>query len=317
MSTASRMVIDDCMRFSAWVAPYVDGELDPGHAVEMEAHVVGCATCAERVALLRAMRVSLRRTAVRHAPETLCARVRATIEHERERAVAPAHPGERPGALSGRQARWGSPAESAIGEQKLMRLRYAVGLAAAAGVVFAMSMSRYFQPRSVTGAVAEGPGGELAAATDSVSTRMSIDGLLDELLALHARPFPPDTTDPEQLARFDPLLGVQVRRPAFKPLGASFDGARVHAVSDRGALLQVQYTVPGGKRVTMYVFNPRVLPVQATRLEPRVVRHRPMLVGRLRGYSVAALEQSGVGYAFASDLDADESTKMVLAALPQ
>ena len=110
---------------------------------------------------------------------------------------------------------------------------------------------------------------------------------------------------------------VQVRRPAFKPLGASFNGARVHPVSDRGALLQVQYTVPDGKRITMYVFNPRVLPVQATRLEPRVVRHRPMLVGRLRGYSVAALEQSGVGYAFASDLDTDESTKMVLAALPQ
>ena len=34
-------------------------------------------------------------------------------------------------------------------------------------------------------------------------------------------------------------------------------------------------------------------------------------------YSVAAIEQSGVGYAFASDLDADESTKMVMAALPQ
>ena len=145
----------------------------------------------------------------------------------------------------------------------------------------------------------------------------SIDALLEELIALHARPLPPDTTDPEQLARFDPLLGVQVRRPAFKPFGASFNGARVHPVSDRGALLQVQYTVPDGKRITMYVFNPRVLPVQATRLEPRVVRHRPMLVGRLRGYSVAALEQSGVGYAFASDLDTDESTKMVLAALPQ
>jgi anti-sigma factor RsiW len=314
MSTASRMVIDDCTRFSAWVAPYVDGELDPGHAVEMEAHVVGCPTCAERVALLRAMRVSLRRTAVRHAPEALCARVRATIEQERERVSSNPSAGDR-------QSRWegAASARSPVGEggeHKLMRLRYAVGLAAAAGVLFSMSMSRYFQPRAMAGTLGEVPGGELAGATDTASTRMSIDGLLDELLALHARPFPPDTTDPEQLARFDPLLGVQVRRPAFKPLGASFDGARVHAVSDRGALLQVQYTVPGGKRVTMYVFNPRVLPVQATRLEPRMVRHRPMLVGRLRGYSVAALEQSGVGYAFASDLDADESTKMVLAALP-
>ncbi len=322
MSTASRMAIDDCTRFSAWVAPYVDGELDPGHAVEMEAHVVGCTTCAERVALIRAMRVSLRRTAVRHAPETLCARVRATIEQEQGR-TSPA--GEHARGLEGRPSRWegavsARAAASDGGENKLMRLRYAVGLAAAAGVLFSMGMSRYFTPNftpRAPGAAGDGPNGELAGATDTASTRMSIDALLDELLALHARPFPPDTTDPEQLARFDPLLGVQVRRPAFKPLGASFDGARVHAVSDRGALLQVQYTVPGGKRVTMYVFNPRVLPVQATRLEPRVVRHRPMLVGRLRGYSVAALEQSGVGYAFASDLDADESTKMVLATLPQ
>jgi anti-sigma factor RsiW len=295
VSTASRKVIDDCLRFSAWVAPYVDGELDPDHAVEMEAHVVGCGTCTERVALIRAMRVSLKRTTARRAPEAFRARMRATVGQERERRAP-------------------SRAESGLSEQKLLRLRYAVGMAAAAGVVFAMGMSRYLQPRHPgTGA----PGDALASDADTASSTMSIDGLLEELIALHARPFPPDIIDPEQLARFDPLLGVQVRRPAFKPLGASFDGARVHPVSDRGALLQVQYTVPGGKRLTMYVFNPRVLPVQATRLEPRIVRHRPMLVGRLRGYSVAALEQSGVGYAFASDLDTDESTKMVLAALPQ
>jgi anti-sigma factor RsiW len=290
--TTARRIIDDCMRFSAWVAPYVDGELDPCHAVEMEAHVVGCSTCAERVALLRAMRASLKRTTPR-APEALCQRMRATIEHEQRRAVT--------------SHREGAPS---FGEQKITSLRYAVGLAAAAGVLFAMGMSRYIQPRTAP-AIAAAPGTEA-----DTSSKMSIDGLLDELIALHARPFPPDTTDPDQLGRFDPLLGVQVQRPVFKPFGASFSGARVHQVSDRGALLQVQYTVPGGKRFTMYVFNPRVLPVQATRLEPRVVRHRPMFVGQLRGYSVAALEQSGVGYAYASDLDTDESTKIMAAALP-
>jgi anti-sigma factor RsiW len=297
MSTASK-AISDCMRFSAWIAPYVDGELDPGHAVEMEAHVVGCDTCAERVALIRAMRASLKRTAARRAPEALCTRMRATIEQERVRALTPRHASQEPEAL---------------GEPRVLRLRYAVGLAAAAGVLFAMGMSRYTQPRhpGTMGAFNDDASGE------DTTRRMNIDGLLDELIALHARPFPPDTTDPEQLERFDPLLGVQVRRPVFKPFGASFAGARVHPVSDRGALLQVQYTVADGKRFTMYVFNPRVLPVQATRLEPRVVRHRPMLVGRLRGYSVAALEERGVGYAFASDLDTDESTKIMAAAVPQ
>jgi anti-sigma factor RsiW len=305
MSTAQSKVVDDCMRFSAWVAPYVDGELDPGHAVEMEAHVVGCTTCAERVALIRAMRISLKRTWSRgahRAPTELCSRIHAVMDAERRRTVAP------------------SPRRDAdLLEPKLLRLRYAVGLAAAAGVLFAMGMSRYFQPGKYAharGADAPGVLGGMPSEADTASA-MNIDGLLDELIALHARPFPPDTTDPDQLGRFDPLLGVQVRRPVFKPFGASFSGARVHQVSDRGALLQVQYTVPDGKRFTMYVFNPRVLPVQTTRLEPRMVRQRPMLVGRLRGYSVAALEQSGVGYAYASDLDTDESTKMMAAALPQ
>src|SRR5262249_26317205 len=151
---------------------------------------------------------------------------------------------------------------------------------------------------------------EATTAADTASTSMSIDGLLEELIALHARPLPPDITDPEQLTRFNPLLGVQVRRPAFQPF-ASFEGARVHPVADR-AFLQVQYTVPDGRHLTMYVFNPRVVPIHATRLQPRIVRRHPMFVGSMRGYSVAALEQSGVGYAFASDLDTDESTKIVL-----
>ena len=68
----------------------------------------------------------------------------------------------------------------------------------------------------------------------------------------------------------------------------------------------------------MYIFNASVVPMRASRLDRRVVRKNvPLYYGRLRGYSVAAIEQGGVGYAFASDLDADESTKMVMAALPQ
>ncbi len=295
MSSASRKVIDDCMRFSAWVAPYVDGELDPGHAVEMEAHVVGCATCAERVALLRAMRVSLRRVAAPVAPAALCAKVRATMQQERRRS--------------------GVTEPVSLGEHRLARLQYALGLAAAAGIVFSLGLSRYRDSWSGLSRQAAG-WNEASSASDTASTSMSIDSLLEELVALHARPLPPDITDPDQLTRFDPLLGVQVRRPAFKPFGASFDGARVHPLADR-AFLQVEYTVQDGRHLTMYVFNPRVVPIHATRLQPRIVRRHPMFVGSLRGYSVAALEQSGVGYAFASDLDTDESTQMVLAAIQQ
>ncbi len=87
-------------------------------------------------------------------------------------------------------------------------------------------------------------------------------------------------------------------------------------VSDRGAYLQLQYAVPQGttadrKHITIYAFNPRVVPRARCALEPRMVRHRPVLVGRVRGYAVAALEESGVGYAIASDFDDESTTKMI------
>jgi anti-sigma factor RsiW len=295
MSAASRKAMDECLRFSASMAPYVDGELDAGHAVDMEAHVIGCDGCAERIALLRAVRQSMKRTNAR-CPAALRARIEATIAAEQERAVV-SH----------------GPTPDAAPAPNLIRLRHAVGLAAAAGVVFAMGMSRYLQ--------AQAPVGDLALAS-ATATETGIDSLLDTLIALHAHPFQPDTMDQEQLPRFDPLLGVRVTRPAFQPFGARFQGARMHAVSDRGSLLQLQYAMPDGKtadgkHLTMYIFNPHVVSVHASRLQQRMVRQRPILVGRLRGYSVAALEQSGVGYAVASDFDQDESTKMVLAALQQ
>ena len=282
MSTASRKVMDSCLRFSASMAPYVDGELDADHAVDMEAHVIGCDACAERIALLRAVRQSMKRTTAR-CPAALRARLEATIAQEQQRSLV-THSVTH--SVTHGVAH-GAPSEPAP-SPTLIRLRHAVGLAAAAGVVFAMGMSRYLQARAPVGS-------ELAVS--EASTETGIDSLLDTLVALHAHP--------------------------FQPFGASFQGARVHAVSDRGAILQLQYMMPdspdsklnSGKHLTMYIFNPHVVSVHASRLEERMVRHRPILVGRLRGYSVAALEQSGVGYAVASDFDQDESTKMVLAAL--
>jgi len=37
-------------------------------------------------------------------------------------------------------------------------------------------------------------------------------------------------------------------------------------------------------------------------------------MGRVRGYSVAASERNGIGYAMASDLDDDENARLVLMA---
>jgi hypothetical protein len=146
---------------------------------------------------------------------------------------------------------------------RLIPARYAAAAAAACGVVLALAASR---PEARQPAPAADPGALGAASMESV---------LDDLVALHAQPLPPETTDPEDLPRFDQLVGVPVRRPAFHPLSADYQGARVHAMRDRRAAL-LQYTLAGGRRMTVYVFDSRRVRVQdAPALKPRRVQERP------------------------------------------
>lgn len=283
-----KAMTDECTLHARWMSSYVDGELDPGHAVDMEAHVLRCTECSERVSLLRATRVSMKRTAERRAPDALRARVAAAMLAEKQRVKE-------------------ADREHA-GGAKLVSWKYAAALAAAAGVVLTVGATRN-RDASTSADVAR------RGATEMATTMVGFDSLIDDLVALHAHPLPPETTNPDELQRFDPLVGVPVRKPVFQPFGASFNGARVHAMRDRRAAL-LQYTVQGNHRVTVYVFDPRAMPMHATRLRPRVVRERPVFVGNLRGYSVAAAEtRNGVGYALASDLDDDQSAQLVLAAV--
>jgi hypothetical protein len=275
------------------MVPYIDGELDPGHAVDMEAHVLGCSACADRVATARETRLLLRRCAERKAPDSLRSRIGMTIATERSRDAACA-------AAAENEASW-----------RRSRAKYYVGaFAAAAGIVGVWGFSPQTRPAPVS----------VAANIPNASKVANVDDILDDLVDLHARPLPPETTDPEVLQRWDPFVGVPVRRPAFPQINVNFDGARMHAMRERRAAL-LQYTVEGmnGRRsehhrITIYVFDPRAVSIQATRLRQRVVRERPVYVGTFRGYSIAAAEQRGVGYAFASDLGDDESTQMVMAA---
>jgi hypothetical protein len=46
-------------------------------------------------------------------------------------------------------------------------------------------------------------------------------------------------------------------------------------------------------------------------LEPRVIGNRAVFVGVHHGYSIAAVEQRGVGYVIATDLDDRESAEML------
>jgi hypothetical protein len=58
------------------------------------------------------------------------------------------------------------------------------------------------------------------------------------------------------------------------------------------------------------VYNSERFPL-STRLTKRVVRNEPVYTGWKRGYSIAATERRGVGYAVATDLGEDEGAEIV------
>lgn len=173
-----------------------------------------------------------------------------------------------------------------------------------------------------------------SALASAATVAMSFDALLDELVELHADPLPPETTDPEQLVKLETFVGVPVKSSAMRMLDAGselgkpkFDGARIHSVRERQRAAAIQYSVRG-HRLTMYVFDSRGVPMRVSRLErreldPALVRANrvpasptqaprgPVYVGTMRGYSVAATEHGGVGYALASDLDPEKNALMV------
>ncbi|AUX36841.1 MULTISPECIES: anti-sigma factor [Sorangium] len=289
--------IESCARFDYALSAYVDGELDPDHAVDLESHLVQCPPCFEQVKMLRSLRASLKRAKPAACPDALRARVAAAMAHEQ--------------ALGAARA----AAQSADARPRLMRRGYAVALAAAAGVAFMVGVTRERAAAPADTARAD------AKADAELARAESVEILLDDLVTQHAQPLPPETTNPEDLPRFDPFVGVPVRRPEFQSMPVqsmpvNFMGARVHTMRDRRAAL-LQYIVKGNHRVTVYLFNSRAVPVQKAQpiLKPRVVRERPVYVGKINGYSVAAAEHSGVGYALASDLGDDLSTQLVLAAM--
>lgn len=296
----------DCVLYARALHAYVDGELSVDHTAELEAHVVKCTECFEHVEQLRALRLSLRRTASVKSPGDFREKMAALVAAEAARPAGAPHElgasGDLGRSVPGDARPWR--------EAKLIPLRHVMALAAAASVVFAVGMARNKQQQLLQ---------ETDPARSSspiASLSMSLDDVIDDLVDMHASPLPPETTNPEELPRFDPFVGVPVRRPAMptlQPLGVRWDGARMHAIrgSKRAALLL--YTVQGGHRVTMYVFDPQIVPLQRTHLEPRVVQKQPVYVGNVRGYSFAATERSGVGYALATDLDNDTSARLVAA----
>ncbi|NUO50337.1 MAG: hypothetical protein HOV80_15895 [Polyangiaceae bacterium] len=302
---------------------YADGETDQANILRIETHLLGCQKCRDELDLVRAMRASVRRSVMQHAPGGLEAKLRATLDN-----VAAEHASETPIAIGvSSEGRWvsrrvvteGRSVEARPAERTEQRSRQWVAAAMAMAacfvlVVVVMQVERQENPVLKMATLATSL--PLQSSADAVNDeKPSFDAVLDKLVALHANPLPPVERNPEHLARLEPYVGVPVKRPALTMLrdferGAKFDGARLHPLRDSRSCAALQYNMQG-HRVTVYMFDPRVMSMGRTRLTQKIIRENPVYFGKLRGFSVAAAEKKGVGYALASDLDEDKSLQMV------
>lgn len=257
---------------------YVDGELEPAQLLDVEGHVADCVGCRERVELHRATSASLKRTTKAAAPDGLRSRALAAMMAEKARGEARAPVQPQAGA-------W----------------RSFVPLASAAALALAF------------GSLGRGQTGG-----DSVHAGMG-DELLQELIAEHSRPLPSyDRTDAVGARELEQYVGVPVHPAAFERSGARFVGGRVMPVQGAQRAAMLQYVIGSGEkaqRVSVFIYDPSKIQVRGTDLAPRSIGTAQVRVGRDHGYSVAVTQNGGIGYAVASDLDAEHSAQ--LAALAQ
>ena len=270
-----------CRNVAPMLDAHVDGELSPEQAVTVETHAVDCASCGARLRLEQSVRKSLRREVYEASAPTASfqERLAQSLQAERERLAVTENAARRGGMLS-----WGT----------------IVPLATAAAFALVWSASKDKDNRRANGPAAPAVA---AAATD-----MNVDQLLDDLVDRHIEPASPAVVDSTQLGQFEPEVGVPVKLPDLKRYGVRWEGGRVVPVrNQRAALLRFRLA---DHRMTLYVYNSERFPLK-NKLEARVVKNEPVYVGWKRGYSIAATDRHGVGYAVASDLGDSENAEIV------
>jgi len=270
-----------CRHFVALLEPFRDGELSPGHVVEVEDHLAECERCTARLRLGQAMRVSLKQVVRKDA------QISAAFEERIRLALA---------AERAREERLDPTSDT---QPRMLSWRGIVPIAAAAAVVMGWAASASNRPQDVA---------SKQSSLYQSSAPASVDKLLEDLVRYHERAAP-QFTEPALLQQLEPEVGVPVRLPNFKQFGARWEGVSVVPVSNQRAA-SLRYRIAGHK-LTVYVYDASRIPVR-TKLEPRLVRDEPVYVGKRRGVSIAATERhNGVGYAVATDLNGDESAELV------
>ena len=273
-----------CRRVVTLLDAYADGELEPEHVLEMEAHLADCHGCSSRLQLEHAMKKSLRREVYAEAQpsEAFRERILASLQAEAEReAVGKLESSQRGAMLS-----WSS----------------IVPLAAAAAIALFWSShtDNPVKPVSVT----NGDGNHASI--------LNVEQLLDQIVDRHIDRSKPEFTEPALLDGMEPEVGVPVHFPSLAQYGARWQGGRIVPLHNQNGTLNtasLKFLVDG-HRVTVYVYNSERLALGSP-LKRRVVGNEPVYTGWKRGYSIATADRHGVGYAVATDLGEDEGAEIV------
>lgn len=138
------------------------------------------------------------------------------------------------------------------------------------------------------------------------------DDLLDRLIEIHAAPPADQVTQSAQVNRLARDVGVLVDFPRImeKEYGAHFQGGSVVRMRNNQLAAQLRYHTPDNRHFTVYIYDPKRLPLHAG-LNPSRLYAEPVYLGRHRGYSIAASTQYGVGYAVAGDLNPKQSAQLI------
>jgi anti-sigma factor RsiW len=271
---------------TAVLETFVDGELSPERMLEVQSHVESCERCTEQVALERARRQSLKLAVYEDVvvSDAFRARLTEALRRANVEDIAVRAPRQRRGrrthGLRDFGYYWGGP------------LAFAAGLALWFGV----------QDR------APRPEPEPTNQPQTARAVMNTDEILDRLIDYHSDPPAPEVTEPMLVPRLERDVGVRVSVPQL--MGAQWQGAGVIRVRTLSAAT-LRYKLPGEHNVTIYVYNASRVPLHEALQRSRFVREEPVYVGYRRGYSIAAMERRGLGYAVATDSDDRETVKLV------
>lgn len=258
-----------CRDVHRYLGACLDGELEPTLTAEIERHLESCRGCRQDATLHRELKREVR-DAVRaeRAPDALRTRLVEAL------AKAPA------------------PQPARVSGARMLPLRYALPLAAAAAAVL------YVGTRSSTG------GG---------ATEAGLAPVLDAVVRGHARAFPAEvkSVEGEEVASwFRGKVEFPVRPIRFGSTRARLIGARLSNVRERQAA--TLYYEVAGRRVTVFVFEPQDVSFDGTARTQ--IAGREVLYGSARGYNVAIVRRNGVAYAISGDLDQRAMLRLAAAA---